>query len=392
MLKYKTMAKLIISEAQYNTILKNGLNVRLNDITDSQTTITSKDNEVIEEGYKEFILGAAMVLSQALGGKVLAQTGHNKDIADKAVKNEKIMSQIKTTLEDENKTKELADAFKEMGLKNPDLLLADNAEKVKDAFNEISQNSKLNYKLDTKAVTNLQALNTKIKQGYALKNKEVKLDTIQAQNPVTNINDTLDVSFGSDNFFITGGYVLTENGVSIIKTTIDSIKQQGGTIISVMVESSTDAERTPKYISNDDATGNITLAKLRNKSVIDLVSSLAGEVRITHREIPNNGADVVSTEEFKKAATSPEALVSLRNKTSEFRYSKLVIVAEFKSYLPVAEKSTGEIIKNYRFELVKVIMSTGNTKKIKTNLKFKHKKFKCGKKTSNMDAVKCFTF
>ncbi len=54
--------------------------------------------------------------------------------------------------------------------------------------------------------------------------------------------------------------------------------------------------------------------------------------------------------------------------------------------------STPEIIKNYRFELVKVIESTGKTKNIKTQVHFKHTKFKCTKGKLKAKMVECSTF
>lgn len=389
------MAKIIIKESQYNVILNMGIETRLNDITETLVVSTTQDKEIIEEGFKEFILGAAMVISQALGGSVMAQTGHNKEVAKKAVENQEIMGKIKATLEDENKTKELADAFKELGLKDPDTLLAKNAEKVKDAFNKIADDNKLNYRLDTKAVTNLQALSGKLKQGYALKDKEISTDTVKHATVATPVivNDTIDVQFGSDNFFVTGGYELSSAGIDSITTAIEEIKKQGGKILGVNIESSTDAERITKYISEYDQTGNIKLAQLRSKSVSDLVGSLVDSAKITHREIPNNGSDVVSTKQFLAVASDKEATASLREKTSQFRYAKLSIVAVFESTDTTQTQPPADVIKKYRFELVKVIMTNGNTKKIKTNVSFKHKKFKCKKKSAGGRIVDaCETF
>lgn len=390
------MAKLKINERQYNAIINSGAESRLNNITDILVDKPIQDKVVVEEGFKEFILGAALVLSQAMGGKVLAQTGHNKAVADKAVESKEIMAQLKATLEDENKTKELADSFKELGLKNPDTLLANNAEKVIDAFNKISQDNNLKYRLDTKAVTNLKALGGLLKKGYALKDKETSVDSVPSSEihvPVT-VNDTISVDFGSDNFFVTGGYELSPAGIDSIKTAIDEVKKQGGTIISVNVESSTDAERIKKFTSEYDPTGNIKLAELRSKSVTDLVSSLTDSARITHREIPNNGSDVVSTKEFSLAAHDKEAIASLREQTSKFRYVKLTIVATFEAKDTAQTTPPADLIKHYRFELVKVIMSNGKTKHIKTNVSFKHKKFKCKKKSIGgriVDACETFS-
>jgi hypothetical protein len=122
------------------------------------------------------------------------------------------------------------------------------------------------------------------------------------------------------------------------------------------------------------------------------VSSLDSGVSITHREIPNNGSQVASTHDFLRVANNPKATAALRNKTSEFRYDKIKIVAVFET-TPAPSINPPEIIKNYRFELVKIIESTGKTRNIKTHVKFKHTKFKCntkGKVKGKM--VECATF
>ena len=371
------MIKLKINERQYKTILNHGKETRLNDVSEDLTVFISEDKELIEEGFKEFILGAALVLSQAVGGKMLAQSGHNKEIANKAVENKEIMAQIKSTLEDEQKTKELSDSLVKLGISNPEELLAKNADRVVNAFNRLSNDKKMTYRLDTKAVDNLKSLSKELKKGYALKDKEVSTDTIKKEVQITtNVKDTIDVEFGSDKFFVTGGYELSQSGVDSIKEIINAIIKQGGEILSINVESSTDAERIVKYINDYDETGNIELAKLRSKSVTDLVSTLAGDSRITHREIPNNGSDIVSTEEFLSVANDKGATAALREKTSEFRYVKMTITAVFTDTKPAPSEPTSEIIKTYRFELVKVIT---NSKGTPPKYEFPNKKFKCKK-------------
>jgi hypothetical protein len=111
---------------------------------------------------------------------------------------------------------------------------------------------------------------------------------------------------------------------------MDSIKDSGGRIISINVESSTDAERVLKFKTDEDPTGNIQLASLRTKSVTNLITDLDSNVTITHREIPNNGSDVVSTSQFLKVKDDKVALNALRDKTSEYRYVKIKMVVEYK--------------------------------------------------------------
>lgn len=385
------MTKLRISEKQYNTILLREQEARLNEIRATLFEQAILDKALLEEGAKDWILGAALIIAQALGSNAMAQSGHNKVVADKAVHDKEVMAQIKSTLEDSTKTAELVSAMEKLGMKNPTDLLAKNAEAVTSEFNKVANNNKIGYHLDTRAVTNLKALNTKLSQGYALKGSTETSDTVKSTHPTITVKDTLDVNFGSDNFFVTGGYELSQAGMDSIKSTIETIHAQGGKILAIDIESSTDAERMVKFISQNDPTGNIELARLRAKSVADYVNTMADGGEITHREIPNNGANVVSTNDFKAASNDKAALQALRDKSSEFRYVKLKITAVFEK--TDTTETAPQIIKKYRYEVVKVVANVGEAKKIKSHGSFKQKKFKCNK-TSVKDKVTqaCETF
>jgi hypothetical protein len=381
------MTKIRITSEQYKSILLREQESRLMASENVLNENIDLGPELLEEGWKEVLLGVAMLMGVGL-------TGVNKAVAQDALKNSQTMAQIKATLEDENKTQELAKAFEEKGMKNPDALMAKNAEKIKDNFNKVADDNKINYKVSNKVVDNLSSLDVELARGYALKKSEISADTVKgaAIKTVVTIRDTVELELGNDNLFSSGGFTLNSDGVGIITNTLDSIQNSGGRIISLNIESSTDAERTPKFISNDDPTGNIKLASLRTKSVSDLISSLDSNVSITHREIPNNGSDVVSTSQFLKVKDNKAALEGLREKTSEFRYVKIKMVVEFKQELPEENPKPEEIVKKYRFELSKVFISSDKSKK----LKFKNKKVSC-KKPNHHKAkhirgpIKCFT-
>lgn len=376
------MAKIKITSEQYKSILLREQESRLNASGNVLNENLELGPELLEEGWKEVLLGVAMLMGVGL-------TGVNKAMAQDALKNSETMSQIKATLEDENKTQELAKAFQEKGMKNPDTLLAKNAEKIKDKFNEVADDNKISYKVSNKVVDNLTSLDVELARGYALKKSEISSDTIKgaAVKSIVTIRDTVELELGNDNLFFTGGFTLNSEGVSIITNTLDSIQNAGGRIISLNIESSTDAERTPKFKSEEDPTGNIKLASLRTKSVTDLVSDLDSNITITHREIPNNGSDIVSTSQFLKYKDNKEVLTALREKTSEYRYVKLKMVVEFKQELPDENPKPEEIIKKYRFELSKVFISSDNSKK----LKFNANKVSCKRPHKHKSSVKCFT-
>ncbi len=371
------MAKLRISEKQYNTILLREQESRLNAVRDTLFEQATLDKALLEEGAKDWILGAALIIAQALGSNAMAQSGHNKAVADKAVHDKEVMAQIKSTLEDSTKTADLVSAMEKLGMKNPTDLLAKNAEAVTNEFNKVANNNKIGYHLDTRAVTNLQALNTKLAQGYALKGGTETSDTIKTTHPVISVKDTVDINFGSDNFFVTGSYELSQAGMDSIKSAIEAIHSQGGKILAVDIESSTDAERIVKFMNQNDPTGNIELARLRAKSVTDYVNTMADGAETTHREIPNNGANVVSTNDFKAASNDKAELQALRDKSSDFRYVKLKITAVFEN--AETTDTPPQIIKKYRYEVVKVVANGGEARKIKSKGSFKQKKFKCKK-------------
>jgi flagellar motor protein MotB len=375
------MARLKIRRKQYNILLLNERERRL-----KNNGVIVEHKELLKEGWREVLLGVAMMLGVGL-------TGQNKILAQNAVKNDKTMADIKSTLEDESKIKELVVLLKEKGLKDPETMLSQNAEKVVDAFNRIAADDEIGYKVDIKAVNNLQMLKSKLKQGYSLRGSEISTDTIHGQQPTpVMITDSMEISLGSDNLFVTGGFTLSPNGEDIIKTSIDAINAQGGKIQNIKIESSTDAEEIVKFISDEDPTGNIKLANLRTQSVTNLLQSLGVDTKMTHREIPNNGSNVVSTQQFLKVATDSKATSDLRKTTAEFRYVKINLVAIFEAQATDVE-SVDNIIKNYRFELVKVIELSGKIHKIRTIPFFASGRFKCTKKKlGDISPIQCETF
>jgi flagellar motor protein MotB len=378
------MTKIKITSEQYKSILLREQENRLNASGNVLNENLELGPELLEEGWKEVLLGVALLMGVGL-------TGINKTMAQNALKDEQTMSQIKATLEDENKTRELAKAYEEKGMKNPDTLLAKNAEKIKNKFNEVAADNNISYNVSTRVVDNLTSLDVELARGYALKKAEISSDTIKGNTTKTivTIKDTVELELGNDNLFITGGFTLSSNGVNVITSAMDSIKDSGGRIISINVESSTDAERVLKFKTDEDPTGNIQLASLRTKSVTNLITDLDSNVTITHREIPNNGSDVVSTSQFLKVKDDKVALNALRDKTSEYRYVKIKIIVEYKQELPEENPKPEDIIKKYRFELAKVFISSDKKNKVT----FINKKVNCKHhKTKHRGSVKCATF
>jgi hypothetical protein len=383
------MKKIKITREQYDNLLLAEQKRLSNSSNDLLTESINNNSELLEEGWKEIVLGIAMLMGLNL-------TGQNNKTAEKALSDANIIKQIETTLEDKSETEELVNLMKEKGMKDPSLKLAQNADKIINNFNKLSDKEKINAKLSVAIASNLKSLDSKIKQGYALKSADISQDTIKGgqNNKIIIIKDTIDFEFGNmKNLFDTGGYNLTEDGKKAINNAIDSIKTLGGKVLSVEIESSTDAERIESLITKDDPTGNITLANLRSESVNDLVSSLVGDAEITTREIPNNGKDIVSTETFKKVANDVNKTKKLRDETAQFRYVKLNIVAEFTKESEDPEPIPDKIIKNMRFELVKLYEPSSGTVKIGGKKpKFKNSNFKCKRLVDKSGVANCFTF
>lgn len=383
------MKKIKITQEQYNKLIITEQKRLFNNPSDLLSESVNRNAELLEEGWKEIVLGVSMLMGLNL-------TGQNAVGAEKATHDVNIMKQIEATLEDKTKTQELIDAMKEKGMKDPSVMLAKNADEIEDNYNELSDKEKMGIKLSVVAVNNLKALEGKLKQGYALKSSDISQDTIKGvqQRKIVTIKDTVDFEFGNmNNLFDTGGYNLTEDGRQAIKEAIDSVKAQGGRIISVDIESSTDAERFPSLIDKNDPTGNIQLANLRSESVNNVVSGLVDGAEITSKEIPNNGSDVVSAETFKKYAKNKDALSKLREQTSEYRYVKLKIVAEFTQESEDPEPKPDKIITKMRFELVKMYEGSKGTIKMGGGKpQFKKKQFKCKLKKDKTGVANCFTF
>lgn len=96
------------------------------------------NRSLINEQNNEVVLGIALLAGLDL-------TGHNKKIADEALSKEDILSKIKSTLENKDKLKNIADNFEEKGMEDPSNFLSKNANKIKEKFNSLSNDKKLDF-------------------------------------------------------------------------------------------------------------------------------------------------------------------------------------------------------------------------------------------------------
>lgn len=326
-----------ITESQMRRLVKH--------INESQ-----KEQEVLEEGWKEVALGAAMLLGATFGGnQAMAQK------ANDAVNKTEILTQIKSTLEDEEGKANLA-KFLKMSPEQLDGYLVKNAERVENDFEMAAKKKKLNLSLHVKDVKNQRGnITSKVKQGYAVSDIIVHRDTIVEPGDVVYAQDTIDIAYSNAEMFVTGKYQLTPEVMNDINQTIESLKSVGGKIVKVNVEASTDKE--PIKIGNDQ------LAKNRANSVIQVLQSLGVDADMSVTTLPDQGPDVYSR------TMSSQEREQARQQTSEYRYVKIsfvVIVAE-----PVTDQPEPLYKVNERIEVK--LVRTGVYKKGKPK-KFKYKK------------------
>lgn len=117
------MAKLKITQEQYNKII-------LHEQTSRSSLLTETTNEVI--------LGVAKLAGLKL-------SGHNDTVAKNALNDAKTMSLIKSTLEDENKVKELVKKMEEKGMKDVEQFLSKNVDSIVKGYNEYAKAEKLDF-------------------------------------------------------------------------------------------------------------------------------------------------------------------------------------------------------------------------------------------------------
>jgi len=135
------MAKLIITERQYNAILEHEKQIKAS-INESDKTITVD-------------LTILLALGSMLGINV---TGHNKIKAENALKDEKTFKDIKDFLSSEDKLKELIKSFEIKGMPDPTNKLFNDKGKLIPKFNKMAKEKGFDIKLGSKELVNLHHL------------------------------------------------------------------------------------------------------------------------------------------------------------------------------------------------------------------------------------------
>lgn len=126
------MTKLKISREQYNKILLHEQNARAN------------ASVVLNENLTGVVYGVALILGIGL-------TGQNKEIGEESLTNQKVMDDIKTTFENDDKLTDLVSALEGKGVKNPKDKLSDNPENLVDKYNKIAEKNGIKTRIGVKA-------------------------------------------------------------------------------------------------------------------------------------------------------------------------------------------------------------------------------------------------
>lgn len=133
------MKKIIITSSQYNKILLHEQHIRLS-------------NNMLNENVNEILMGFSKLIKIPL-------TGLNKIKGESDLKNKDIVLNIKNTLEDKNKLKELVKLLSDKsGNEGIKIKLSNNAQSIIDDYNYLATKIGLKDMLGLDALTNLKEL------------------------------------------------------------------------------------------------------------------------------------------------------------------------------------------------------------------------------------------
>lgn len=300
--------RIIITESQFDRVVQH-------------RTREIQNKEVLEEGPKEWMLAGLMTLASLAG---LSQT-KDRNLTDEDIRKAEL---VQDKLESGDQ--DILNLFDSTNID----LNEKNLEKLKNLDIE-------DVKVDVFKTTSKSAAKSHLKQGYVLSDIKVYSDTILKKGDAVYMGDTLTLDFNSDAVFKTGTFELTQGYKQELINTINSIIKNNGTITKITIESSTDKE--PIKMSNEK------LANLRSNSIVNFLDSL-NSVELDNviiNNLPDQGPNVyfrtMSTKERQEA----------RQQTSQYRYVKVKIEYEIEVTTP-KPKTIGEIVNNYKYEMIKV--------------------------------------
>lgn len=137
----RNMAKLIITEKQYKTILEHEINQKVS-LNEAEEGITLD-------------LSVVLAIGSILGFKI---SGHNKIKAENALKDEKTFKGIKEVLSSEDKVDELIKSFEVKGMADPKKRLIDSKNSLISKYNTLAKENGFDLRLGSKELLNLHHL------------------------------------------------------------------------------------------------------------------------------------------------------------------------------------------------------------------------------------------
>ena len=290
----------------------------------------NKDSELLEEGIKEWMLVGLMTLGSISGIK--AQT--EKVSSDHIKAAELVQDRLQSG------DKELVKYFDKADIE----LNKDNLQKllgVNDA------------KIDTFRTKYAKTAKQKIGQGMTLKTINISRDTLISELPAeTTLDTTLNVDL-SGNLFDEGKFELNNQTVSELNDIFKVIELNGGTINSIVIESSTDKQRISpelesKLVDAIGKGGNEGLSTLRNGKIKDYIISLDVDSSVVKQDIKweqGKGKDNAETPQDPSA-----------------RYVRVVIDVSYDAAGLPPDDTVGKITEDVYFVLIKKAENTGSKK------------------------------
>lgn len=277
------MKKIIITESQLKKLIENSIN-------------EANEPEVIEEGFKDILLGAALLLN-------LNVSGQNASEIKQLEKDEAALEQLSNVLQDDSTRSKVVDFYEKRGLKDVDSKIIKNN---KELIKSLKKGKHVSSDTEVRTAAEVRG---QLNQGRGL----VSMKEITA--PVAKVDSTIALDFASDNSFVTGSHELNKEIASKIQAMIDDLSSDPNvTINGVRITASTDTEPIRRYVTKDDATGNVKLADLRIQSIGKMFGGVVDSSNIKTKALPNSGPDVYSR------TMSSSDRDSARKQTQEHRY------------------------------------------------------------------------
>lgn len=360
------------------------------------------ESELLEEGVKEWTLIGLMTLASMAGKAQTVPVETESDI-NHAIE---ASIEVQEKLADENSLE--YQIFKQ---ETKDLN-AQNAEKLRQELLSIKPKDKM--VMNTFITKNLNTAASRVKwQGYTIDGVKIKSDTLWKKLPQPASLDSV-VELNLDgNSFNTGDSSLNSDIASEIDYIVSKIRDMGGTIDSVTIISSTDAESIRM--------GNEALAKERSNGVKNYILSLGVDAPIDASEIhPESGSDVVSAEEFKIAninfkkakdalkkakannlntskyeanyESAKKILDDYRESTAQYRGVTLQIHSHMPAPAGAENMEISKVIHRYEVSLVQLKQANQPGKFKKYTSSGKVKKFKCKINLPDMESLPCEIF